>query len=108
MNIWTPKSSLEDSDSLKPVIVYIHGGVFVYMGVGFDIFNAGVVASVGDVVFVTFNYRLGVFGFLDTGDEEDSDDNQDFPDKNVGIYDQIMALNFVKQNIENFGGNDNY
>lgn len=106
MNVWTPKSSSKDSDELKPVIVYIHGGAFLYMGISFDIFNGGVVASVGDVVFVTLNYRLGVFGFLDTGDDEELDEDLDFGDKNVGFYDQIMALTFVKQNIESFGGNE--
>lgn len=102
LNIWTPV----DEHSLKPVIVYIHGGVFVYMGTSFDIFNGAVVSSLGDVVFVTINYRLGVFGFLDTGSQYD-DSNLGDTLNNLGLYDQIMALSFIKDNIKSFGGDPN-
>ncbi|XP_054154588.1 cholinesterase-like [Oppia nitens] len=115
LNIWTPSGgdlpknlTVHQNGKLLPVIVYIHGGVFVYMGTSFDIFNGGLMASLGQLVFVSFNYRLGIFGFLDTGaDDYDNDDDSggnDGIDKNVGFYDQILALNWVKQNIRQFGG----
>ena len=50
-----------------------------------------------DVVLVTFNYRVGVFGFLSTEDENASG--------NAGMKDQVLALKWVQNNIKNFGGN---
>ena len=52
-----------------------------------------------DVVLVTFNYRLGAFGFLATNDKAATG--------NYGIMDQAMVLKWVKKNIENFGGDPN-
>ncbi len=100
LNIWSPNID-KNNDKLKSVMVYIHGGVFVYMGISFDIFNGGVIAALGDVVFVTINYRLGIFGFLHSGIEDQINEP-----KNVGIYDQIMALNWIKNNAKLFGGNE--
>lgn len=54
-----------------------------------------------DVVLVTFNYRLHVFGFLSLDDRE-----LNIPG-NAGLKDQVMALRWVKENIENFGGDSN-
>ena len=51
------------------------------------------------MILVTFNYRLGAFGFLATDDKASAG--------NMGIQDQIMVLNWVQKNIENFGGDPN-
>ncbi|CAG2171769.1 unnamed protein product [Oppiella nova] len=91
LNIFTP--SVDPTANLS-VMVYIHGG-----GLLFD--SARQVPSeqlsLRDVVVVTLNYRLGVFGFLCT-------DREDAPG-NVGLWDQAMALNWTQNNIRNFGGN---
>lgn len=50
-----------------------------------------------DVIFVTMSYRLGPLGFLSTGDDNMSG--------NFGLKDQTLAMKWVKENIENFGGN---
>lgn len=54
-------------------------------------------AALGNVVLVKMNYRLGAFGFLNANDHE--------VPGNMGIHDQILALNWVRQNIHTFGGN---
>ncbi|UYV78928.1 BCHE [Cordylochernes scorpioides] len=91
LNIWTPSSSKHDR---KPVMLWIHGGAFLF-GSGSN--NEGfVLSALGDVVVVGINYRLGSFGFLVSGME-------DAPG-NMGLYDQLMALRWVHDNIEYFGG----
>lgn len=99
LNIWTGN----DDTSGKPVIVYIHGGgysagsgsCFAYDGKG--------LAQKG-VVFVNINYRLGLFGFF-VSDELIAEDRH--AAGNYGILDQIAALQWVQENIEQFGGDRN-
>jgi len=77
----------------KPVIVYIHGGAFI---AGRGNTDAKYMLE-QDVVFVSLQYRLGVFGFLST---EDS-----VAPGNWGLYDQQLALKWIKEHISKFGGN---
>lgn len=93
LNIWTPSAD----DKIRPVMFWIHGGGFVIGAGTRDRFNGARMAVNGDVVVVSFNYRLGVFGFFN------------FPGipPNLGISDQITALKWVKENIRNFGGDPN-
>ncbi|XP_055589307.1 juvenile hormone esterase-like [Uranotaenia lowii] len=92
LNVYRPQNAAGP----LPVIVYIHGGEFVGnivpTTVGADYFMAS-----GKVLFVTIQYRLGVFGFLSTGD--------DAIPGNFGLKDQVMALKWVQNNIGSFGGN---
>ena len=86
------------NDSLNPttrypVMFYIHGGKFV---LGSGILTSGVGLCTYGVVVVTIQYRLGPLGFMSTGDAN-------FPG-NYGMLDQVQALKWVKENIENFGG----
>uniref|UniRef100_S4PYG7 Carboxylic ester hydrolase n=1 Tax=Pararge aegeria TaxID=116150 RepID=S4PYG7_9NEOP len=91
VNIHTPKPN---AGALLPVVVFIHGGAFMYGAGGqYD----GVHMMDRDVVFVTLNYRLGPLGFLSTGDDQ-------IPG-NVGLKDQSFALRWVRDNIVMFGGN---
>ncbi|CAG4959080.1 unnamed protein product [Parnassius apollo] len=91
VNVDTPQIS---TDALLPVLVYIHGGAFMY-GSGAS-YNATYLMD-RDMVVVTINYRLGPLGFLSTGDEV-------IPG-NAGLKDQSLALQWVKNNIIMFGGN---
>ncbi len=92
LNVFTKNLPESDSD-LKPVIVYIHGGGFV---MGSAIISSPRVMMDRNIVFVTINYRMGVFGFLATGSKE--------APGNAGMKDQIRALEWIKRNIGAFGG----
>lgn len=85
-------------ESKLPVLVYVHGGAF-NMGFGADRDLASFVAHAKrDVVAVSFNYRLGVLGFLAA---EGPDGAQGL---NLGLRDQRMAMEWVRENIAAFGG----
>lgn len=78
------------------MIFYIHGGGFFAGTAGPSITGADYFMDSGDVLFVTMNYRLGPLGFLSTGDSS-------MPG-NFGLKDQALAMKWVKENIEAFGG----
>ena len=83
-----------------PVMVFIPGGGFVSGGSGDPLYNGTNFAAAHDVVIVTINYRLNVFGFMNFADID-----SDFADSGyLGIKDQIAALEWVKENISEFGG----
>ncbi|XP_066283584.1 pyrethroid hydrolase Ces2e-like [Branchiostoma lanceolatum] len=93
LNIYVPFNGSDATQSMA-VMVYIHGGRFNY-----DTalsFNGKWLAARGDVIVVTLNYRLNVFGFLSTGDRNSPG--------NYGLMDQRAAIVWVKDNIGNFGG----
>jgi para-nitrobenzyl esterase len=97
LNVWTPAADRRR----RPVLVWIHGGAFV-MGSGSSLLYSGSrLALRGDVVVVTLNYRLGAIGFLDVSGLERG---PEAPLPNLGILDQIAALEWVRDNIEQFGG----
>lgn len=100
LNIWSPNPD----NKRRPVMVWIHGGAFMFGEGSSEMYNGTSFAETGDVVVVTINYRLGIFGFLyldEIGGEEFSRSG------NCGILDQIAALRWVKENIEAFGGDPN-
>ncbi|XP_023941608.1 cholinesterase 2 [Bicyclus anynana] len=92
LNIYTP---LQTGKKLKPVMVYIHGGGF-RDGSGSPFLYGPEYLVKHDVILVTFNYRLEILGFLCLGIKE--------APGNVGLKDQVQALNWVKNNIRVFGG----
>ena len=93
LNIWAPAAEAEVP---RPVLVWIHGGGFV-IGSGSDAQYNGVgYATRGDLVYVTINYRLGGFGFLLN--------DRDPASANLGLLDQMAALQWIQDNIAAFGG----
>lgn len=100
LNIWTPHLPKPSSEAaqghLKPVMFWIHGGAFANGMGSDDTFDGGSLASRGDVVVVTINYRLATLGFLALDDGVTMG--------NYGIADQITALDWVRANIQDFGG----
>jgi len=96
LNIWTPGVD----NAHRPVMVWIHGGAFIRGTGASAVSNGGMLASRGDVVVVTINYRLNVFGFLRLKDIT----NGRIPSTgNEGMLDQVAALQWVHDNIESFG-----
>ncbi|XP_035824166.1 acetylcholinesterase-1-like [Aplysia californica] len=93
LNVYTPTSK-PTSGKLRKVFVYIHGGSNT--GGNSNTIFPGTLVTTFDLVVVTLNYRLGVFGFLSTLT----------PDclGNFGLWDQIRALEWVRDNIQAFGG----
>ncbi|XP_065225809.1 esterase FE4-like [Planococcus citri] len=97
LNVNTP----EDPNAIetpKAVMVYIHGGGYVW-GSGSELWHSADYLVEQDVIVVTLNYRLHVLGFL----------NLDIPEcpGNVALKDQVLALKWVKENITQFGGDAN-
>lgn len=93
VNVFVP---IKNDSSLKPVIVYLPGGAFSFGGVSLGVMDASELADRGDVIAVVVSYRLGAFGFLHM-------DIDDAPG-NTGLYDQLLALKWVRNNIRSFGG----
>jgi para-nitrobenzyl esterase len=97
LNIWSPPAG----NDKKAVMVFIHGGGFVEGSSKNPLYHGDYIAKNGDVVFVSLNYRLGLLGYLDfsvIGGPEYNDS------ANNGLHDQLMALQWVQDNIATFGG----
>lgn len=100
LNIWSPQAD----DKRRPVMVWIHGGAFLNGSGTSASYDGTSFATEGDVVVVTINYRLGVFGFLHLGDIS----GEEYEGSgNCGILDQVAALKWIKENIAAFGGDPN-
>lgn len=94
LNVWTPDTQPAKP---KPVMVYIHGGAYSTGSVADPLNDGAKLAQRGDVVVVTVNHRLNVFGYLYLPDR--------FPDSgNAGQLDLILALKWVQANVAKFGG----
>jgi para-nitrobenzyl esterase len=100
LNVWAPKKTVKK----KAVLVYIYGGGFRSGGAGCPIYDGEAVAN-KDVVFVSINYRVGVFGFL--AHPELSKEAPYHSSGNYGLLDMVAALQWVRDNIESFGGDPN-
>jgi para-nitrobenzyl esterase len=97
LNVWTP--GMRDGRK-RPVMVYIHGGAYSSGSANNALYDGVNLCRRGDVIVVTLNHRLNLFGFLylaefGPGFEESG---------NVGMLDLVLALRWVRDNIEQFGG----
>ncbi|MCX4911325.1 carboxylesterase/lipase family protein [Streptomyces sp. NBC_00878] len=94
VNVHTPLRAFEDSESC-PVLVWWHGGGFSSGSGGWDWYDGGRLAALGDIVVVTANYRLGPLGYLYLPESGAA---------NLGPQDQAAVLRWVRENIASFGG----
>ncbi len=99
LNVWAKNTATK-----KPVLVYIYGGGFVSGGAGCAIYDGKEMAE-KDVVFVSINYRVGVFGFL--AHPELTKESGYGASGNYALLDMIASLKWVKENIAAFGGDPN-
>jgi para-nitrobenzyl esterase len=97
LNVWTP---LADPSAKLPVMVWIHGGAFIFGAGGLDIYDGTPLAAKGAVV-VSLNYRLAQLGFFSHPALERERPGGPV---NFGLLDQISALKWIQQNIARFGG----
>ena len=105
MNVWTP--SLNPPEFL-PVFVWIHSGDLVYgSGHATGMTPTAELAAATNAVYVSFNYRLGVFGFLALDALREKNGLPHSATGNYGIMDQLLALQWVKENARHFGGDFN-
>ena len=95
LNVWTPAAD----GAKRPVLFWIHGGAFVLGRGSSALYHGSRTAHRGDVVVVTINYRLGALGFLNHPELRARG-----IETNLGIRDQIRALEWVRENIATFGG----
>lgn len=97
LNVWAPDT---ESPSPRPVMVWLHGGAYVFGAASQRTYEGTRLSVSGDVVVVTLNYRLGALGFLDL--------DAAFPgagfDTNPALRDVLLALAWVQRNIAAFGG----
>jgi len=99
LNIWRPAGA--EPQSRLPVMVWIHGGGFVFSSGANPVTDGANLARHG-VIVVSINYRLGRFGWF--AHPELTAEAKDGPTGNFGLMDQIAALRWVRDHIEAFGG----
>jgi carboxylesterase type B len=90
LNVFIP---MNDKNK-KSIFMWIHGGSG-QIGTG-NLFDGTILAALGNIIVVTFNFRLNLFGFLSSGDQR--------LEGNLGLYDQSMVLDWIYNNIEELGG----
>ncbi|MCW8194665.1 carboxylesterase/lipase family protein [Proteobacteria bacterium 005FR1] len=100
LNVWTPATD----KGKRPVMVWFHGGGYAYGSGAWPVYDGENLARRGDAVVVTVNHRLNVFGYLHLAELL----GEDYASSgNVGMMDLVMSLQWVKDNIERFGGDPN-
>jgi carboxylesterase type B len=93
LNVFMP-INMNKSREKKAIFMWIHGGSG-QIGTG-NLFDGTVLAALGNIIIVTFNFRLNLFGFLSSGDER--------LEGNIGLYDQALVLDWIYENADAFGG----
>ncbi|CAG9856921.1 unnamed protein product [Phyllotreta striolata] len=91
ISVYSPKL-----DGNLPVLVWIYGGGFIGGSSSYDYYTPDPILEEENVIYVAMNYRIGIFGFMSTGDK--------VVPGNMGLKDQCLALKWVQKNIKHFGG----
>lgn len=100
LNVWAPATN----KNKRPVMVWFHGGGYAYGSGSWPVYDGENLSRRGDVVVVTVNHRLNVFGYLHLAELL----GDDFASSgNAGMLDLVMSLEWVRDNIASFGGDPN-
>lgn len=91
LNVWVPRTNVS-----MPTMVWIYGGSFTYGSITLDVYDGRYLAAKQGVIVASMQYRMGVMGFLFSGTD-------DAPG-NMGLLDQQLAIKWIYDNIESFGG----
>lgn len=91
-----PPDPIKSKTAKRPVLVWIFGGSFYYGTSSLALYDGGPLASEEDIIVVSMNYRVSALGFLYFG-------RSDAPG-NAGLFDQLLALQWINDNIDQFGG----
>ncbi|CAI7627281.1 unnamed protein product [Penicillium manginii] len=98
LNVWAPAAKHREADRKAAVMVFIHGGDFGFGGTSIAYYDGvNIVRDNKDIIVVTINYRLNVFGFPNAPGLEPSK-------RNLGLQDQRLAIEWIYDNISQFGG----
>lgn len=100
LNIWAPAG-----EGPHPVMVWVHGGAFVTGAGGEPAYDGATLAKTQDIIVVSFNYRLGYLGYMAMPQFEGTETHN--VSGNQGSLDQVAVLQWVQDNISNFGGDSN-
>lgn len=95
LNIWTRP---QNGARKKAVMVWIYGGGFAAGDTATALYNGQFLAANEDVVVASMNYRINIFGFPGA---------PFLPDQNLGLLDQRLAIEWLRDNVERFGGDPN-
>ncbi|UXA10854.1 carboxylesterase/lipase family protein [Mycobacterium sp. SMC-8] len=99
LNVWAPSGTR--AGDAKPVLVWVHGGAYILGSASQPLYHGRALATGGDAIVVTVNYRLGALGFLELSTL--GADRERFA-TNLGLRDVLAALEWVRDNIAAFGG----
>jgi para-nitrobenzyl esterase len=100
LNVWI---NSKDKSTNKPVMIFIHGGSYGWDSTSNPLYwGYNLVEKYSDIIFVSVEYRLGMFGFINLSSFEGG---ENYKTSNIlGLLDQICALKWIQKNIKNFGG----
>ena len=100
LNVWV---NSKDKSQNKPVMVFIHGGSYGWGSTSNPLYYGdNLVEKYSDIIFVSIEYRLGIYGFINLSSFEGG---ENYKTSNIlGLLDQICALKWIQKNIKNFGG----
>ena len=94
LNVWVPASRRRTGGAT--VLVWIYGGGYMSGTSTLEVYDAILLAAANDIIVASINYRVGAFGFLYLDSDE--------APGNMGLYDQALAIKWIKDNIQAFGG----